>query len=135
MSTPSLKATLRLESTDVLTNSVNFTVAATEQIKGDKDFQSISIPAAAIVSAFGPSLSADSSNTVYFYAQAASTNVGSVEVWITDLNNIQILVATLRPADFIWMPLAVKGSNVTVALKNLDVTNRSLVNLFYGYRG
>jgi hypothetical protein len=129
-----ITATINLSSTTLFPSGTLINVSQVEQVNGDSDFQLIEIEVGKTSTIFGPSVEADLSNTVYFYAQAKSTNVANIEIYIQDQDETQILVGILRPSDFMWIPLAVYGANVKVVGVNLDVKNTSKINVFWGHR-
>lgn len=129
-----ITATINLSTTTLFPSTPIISVTQIEQVNGDSDFQLIEIEAGKTGTIFGPSVVADPSNTVYFYAQAKNTNVANVEIYIQDQDGTQILVGILRPSDFMWIPLAVYGADVKVIGVNLDVKNTSKLNVFWGQR-
>ena len=130
-----IKATIALSTTTLFPTPANVNVSVTEQVSGSADFQTLTIPADSSTVIYGPSPSADPSNTVYLYAQGASTNSKSLDVYIKNSTNpSSSLIATLRPTDFMWVPLASYGSDLQVTVVNLDGANASKVNVFWGER-
>lgn len=129
-----IQSTITLNSTTLFPNPVFVNVTANEQINGDADLQTITINPNENVTLFGPTFEGDLSNTVYFYAHSSSDNVSNINVYLQDQNETQILLASLHPSDFIWLPLAVYGANVKISCSNLDSYKSSKINLFWGYR-
>jgi hypothetical protein len=132
---PSIKSTLKLESTTLFPSPVTITVVGTEQVNGNADFQTVVIPANGTDALLPILTQADASSTVYFYAQALSTNSGSVEVYSTDSADNTAYIGILRPGDFMWLPVAATGQGVTISGTNTSGASTAVVNVFWGSRG
>ena len=131
----SLKSSITLSSTTLFPTPLTISKSTTEQINGDADSQTVMIPADGSSVVFGPSTAADLSNTVYFYAQNDSTNAAGMDVYIQPSTNVSAsLISTLRPSDFMWLPLAAYSSGLQITIVNLDGANSSKVNVFWGAR-
>ena len=129
-----IKATIALSSTTLFPTPANVNVSVTEQVSGSADFQTLTIPADETIVLYGPSSAPDSSNTLYFYAQAASTNSSSLDIYIQNNEFSSSLMAKLRPSDFMWVPLASYNAGLQLSAVNNDGNHSSTVNVFWGER-
>jgi hypothetical protein len=130
----SLNASVSFSSNTLFPNPLSLNVSTTEQINGGADIKTITIPADQSAIVYGPSLSADTSGTTYFYAQNTSKS-GLVNIYIQPNSIVSAsLIATLQPLDFTWIPLAAYNSGLTVTAVNLDGINSSNVSVFWGSR-
>ena len=131
----SLNASISLSSTTLFPNPLNLSTSTIDQVNGESDVKTVTIPADQSAVVYGPSLLADPSNTTYFYAHNASTNTAGLDVYIKPSAIVSAsLIATLQPSDFMWIPLAAYGSGLTVTIVNLDGANSSSVNVLWGSR-
>jgi hypothetical protein len=136
----SINSSISISASSLFTGTLSLNASVAEQINGDADVQTISIPAGQSAIVYGPSILADSSNTVYFYAQNPATNEAGLNVYIQQSSAVSAsLLATLNQSDFMWVPLAVYGSDLmssglTITVTNLNNTKASNVNVFWGSR-
>jgi hypothetical protein len=130
---PSLTAGVTLNSTTLFPNSSVVSFSATEVVSGSALFQYTVVSASSATILYGPSAAADATETVYFYAQTATTNPGNVTLSITGSNTSGSSVIILRPGDWAYLPLHVNGAGYTVRAINTSTT-ASLLNMFYGAR-
>ena len=129
-----IKSTLTLSSTTLFPNPAGVTIAPTNQINGNSDFQKVTIFPNGTSTVFGPSLYADPSDTVYLYAAAPATNTGSLTLKYTDFSSTSSVFATLRPGDFMYLPMYVPTSGVTMEAINESGANSNDINIFWGAR-
>lgn len=129
-----IKATINLNTNGVFQNLSNINGTATEQINGDSELENLVIAPNSSETPF-TLLTADPGNVVYFYAQSNISNTSNLEIRFSNTDSNSQLVGLLVPGDFIWVPLAAYGANISVQIKNLDVTNSAKVSVFYGNRG
>ena len=66
---PTITSTITLNSTTLFPNSSTVNVSATEVVSGSAIFQYVVVPTSSNVIVYGPSTTADPTETVYFYAQ------------------------------------------------------------------
>ena len=130
---PTITSTITLNSTTLFPNSSTVNVSATEVVSGSALFQYTVVPTSSNVIVYGPSTTADPTETVYFYAQAASTNSGNLTLSITGSNKSGSSIVILRPGDWAYFPFHVSGSGCTIRAIN-STTTSSLLNVFYGAR-
>jgi hypothetical protein len=130
---PTLTAQAVLSSTTLFPNPASVSLTATELITGSAEYQYRIISASSNTILYGPSTSADASETVYFYAASPSTNLINVTLQITGSNTSASSAVILRPGDWTWIPLHVNGARYTVTAVNATTTS-SLLNVFYGER-
>ena len=129
----SIKTTIKLETTTLFPSPVSVTVPITEQVNGDADFSVVIVEANSDQIIFESS-AADASGTVYFYIQSITSNLGNVDVYITDQSSAEVKTFKLIPGDFAWFPLAVDAAGIKVRINNADLANSAKINYFYGER-
>lgn len=130
---PTVTAGVTLNSTTLFPNSSVVSFSATEAVSGSALFQYTVVSASSNQILYGPSTVADPSETVYFYAQAFTTNPGNVILSITGSNTSGSQTVILRPGDWTYMPFYVNGAGCTIRAINSSTT-ASLLNVFYGAR-
>jgi len=130
-----LKASIALSTTTLYPTPVNISVVATEQVSGSADFQTIILAPDETQTIYGPSLTSDPSSTVYFYVQADSANTTNVDIYSKINSTVSSsILATLRPNDFMWVPLAAYASGLEIKATNLNGLNSSVLKVFWGER-
>lgn len=129
-----ISATITLTSKTLFPNPLSVTAKVTDQINGDFDLQTINVSPGQNPIIFGPTAEADLSNTVYLFVQSLSTNTSNVMISAQDQNGVEIILAMLHPSDFMWLPLAVYGSNVKISCNNLSATEDAKISIFWGQR-
>jgi hypothetical protein len=130
---PTITAGVTLNSTTLFPNSSVVSFSATETVSGSALFQYTVISASSNQIIYGPSTGADASATVYFYAQAATTNPDNLTLSVTGSNTSGSSFIILRPGDWTYFPFHVSASGCTVRAINTSATS-SLLNVFYGAR-
>lgn len=129
----SIKTTIKLETTTLFPSPVIVTVPITEQVNGDADFSVVIVEADSDQTIF-QSTAADASGVVYFYIQSIPSNVGSIDVYITDQSTAEVKAFKVIPGDFVWFPLAVDAAGIKVRIDNPNLSNDAKINYFYGER-
>ena len=122
-----------LTSTTLFPNSSTVSFTATEVVSGSALFQYTVVSASSNQIIYGPSTRADESSTVYFYAQAATTNPDNLTLSITGSNTSGSSVIILRPGDWAYFPFHVNAAGCAIRAINSTATS-SLLNVFYGAR-
>ncbi len=130
---PTIVAGVSLNSTTLFPNSSVVTYSATEVVIGSALFQYTVVSASSTTTLYGPSTMADRSATVYFYAQAPTTNPSSITLDITGSNTSASQAIVLRPGDWTYFPFHVSASGCAIKAINTGTT-ASLLNIFYGER-
>jgi hypothetical protein len=130
---PTITAAITLNSSTLFPNSSTVNFSATETVSGSALFQYTVVSASGNQIIYGPSAGADISETVYFYAQAATTNPGNLTLSVTGSNTSGSSIVILRPGDWAYFPFHVSGSGCTIRAIN-SVATSSLLNVFYGAR-
>lgn len=130
---PTITSTITLNSTTLFPNSSTVNFSATEVVSGSALFQYVVVSQSSAAIIYGPSAGADPTETVYFYAQAYSTNPSNITLSITGSNTSGSSVVILRPGDWAYFPFHVSGSGCTIRAINTSTT-ASLLNVFYGAR-
>ena len=116
----------RPEETIEITNNI------TQVVSGSAGFD-ILVASASSTTNLYTATTADSSSTVYFYAQALSTNPQTLLLSITGSNTSGNSVVRLRPGDMTYMPLNADAAGVAVNCINAS-TSSANVYTFYGQR-
>jgi len=130
-----IKATIALSTTTLFPTPANVNVTATEQVSGSADFQTLTLAPDGDLTIYGPTLTPDPSSIVYFYAQADAANSASINVYSKMGDAVSSsMLATLRPNDFMWVPLAAVSSGLTISATNSDGVNSSKLKVFWGER-
>jgi hypothetical protein len=130
---PTVTAGVTLNSTTLFPNSSVVSFTATEVVSGSALFQYTVVSQSSNQIIYGPSAGADASSTVYFYAQAATTNPDNLTLSITGSNTSGSTFIILRPGDWTYFPFHVSTSGCTIRAVNTSTTS-SLLNVFYGAR-
>jgi hypothetical protein len=130
---PLITSTITLNSSTLFPNSSTVNFSATEVVSGSALFQYTVVSASSNQIIYGPSAGADPTETVYFYAQAATTNPGNLTLSITGSNTSGSSIVILRPGDWAYFPFHVSASGCTIRAVNTSTTS-SLLNVFYGAR-
>lgn len=130
---PTITAGVTLNSTTLFPNSSTVSFSATEVVSGSALFHYVVVSASSAQVIYGPSAGADPTGTVYFYAQAATTNPDSLTLAITGSNTSASQAIILRPGDWAYFPFHVSASGCTIRAINPSTTS-SLINVFYGAR-
>ena len=134
------KSNITLTSTDAFLNPT-LTFTSSDVIEGSADYQTITIPTNESLIVYSSNTQqefitspAQTTSTVYFYAQAASTNTSNLDIYVENSTNASSsLIAILKPSDFMWVPLAAYGSGLLkVTAVNLDGEKASKINIFWG---
>lgn len=127
---PTFTAQGAFSSTTLFPNSTTVNLTATETVSGSAEFQYRVVSASSTTILYGPSVAADSANTVYFYAASPTTNTAIVTLNVTGSNTSASSAVILRPGDWTYIPLHVNGANYTVTAVN-STTTGSILNVFY----
>ena len=93
---PIITAAITLNSTTLFPNSSTVNFSATEVVSGSALFQYTVVSASSNQIIYGPSAGADPTETVYFYAQAATTNPGNLTLSVTGSNTSGSSIIILR---------------------------------------
>lgn len=130
---PQIIAGISLNSQTLFPNSSVVSFSATEVISGSALFQYTVVSQSSTATIYGPSAAADPTETVYFYAQAATTNPGNLLLSITGSNTSASQTVILRPGDWTYLPFYVNAAGCTIRATN-SATSSALLNVFYGAR-
>lgn len=130
---PTITAAITLNSSTLFPNSSTVNFSATETVSGSALFQYTVVSASSNQIIYGPSSGADPTSTVYFYAQAATTNPDVLTLSVTGSNTSGSSVIILRPGDWAYFPFHVNAAGCTIRAIN-SVATSSLLNVFYGAR-
>jgi hypothetical protein len=125
-------AALTLNSTTLFPQDATVTANITQVVSGSAGFDILVVSQSSVKNLY-TSVEADLSSTVYFYAQALSTNTQTLLLSITGSNTSGSSTVRLRPGDMTYIPLNVDAANVAVNCVNAAVTPQNIY-VFYGQR-
>lgn len=133
-----LQSTIKMVSATLFPSPVNFTFVVNETINGNHSgFNTVIVAAATTSTVFDSLAASGSSGILYFYFQAATTNISPVEIAIESKTvGVANTFALLSAGDWAYLPIDasdVAGTAITVI--NPDVANPATVNFFYGEKG
>jgi hypothetical protein len=128
----SFTANLTLNSSTLFPQSAEVTNFVTEVVSGSAGFDILVVSASSNRNLY-TSTGADESSTVYFYAQALSTNSNTLLLSITGSNTSGSSIVRLRPGDMTYMPINVDGAGVAVNCVNTSSLTQNIY-VFYGQR-
>jgi hypothetical protein len=125
-------ATLSLTSQTLFPQSAAVSANINEVVSGSAGFDILVVSQSSTKNLY-ISTEADPSSTVYFYAQALSTNTSQLTLSITGSNTSGSTFVRLRPGDMTYIPLNVDASGVAVNCINAAVTPQNIY-VFYAQR-
>lgn len=133
-----LQATIKMVSATLFPSPVNFTFVVNETIGGNHSgFNTVIVPADSGSTVFTSASASGSSGILYFYFQAATTNISPVEIAIESKTTPGFKTFASIPAgDWAYLPINasdVAGTEIVVI--NPDLANPATVNFFYGEKG
>jgi len=128
----SFTANLELNSSTLFPQTAAVTNLITQVVSGSAGFDILIVSQSSVKNLY-TSVEADLSSTVYFYAQALSTNTQTLLLSITGSNTSGSSTVRLRPGDMTYIPLNVDAANVAVNCVNAAVTPQNIY-VFYGQR-
>ena len=128
----SFTANLQLNSSTLFPTNAAVTNLVTQVVSGSAGFDVLVVSQSSTKNLF-LATEADASSTVYFYAQAPTTNPDSLILSVTGSNTSGSSVIILRPGDWTYFPFHVSASGCTIRAVNTSTTS-SLLNVFYGAR-
>lgn len=129
----SFTANLSLNSQTLFPQTAAVTNLVTETVSGSAGFDILLVSQSSTVNLY-TSTAADVSNTVYFYAQALSTNSQTLLLSITGSNTSGSSFVRLRPGDMTYIPLNVDAAGVAVNCIN-SANSQQNIYAFYAQRG
>jgi len=130
-----IKSTIRLESSDLLSSPVALISESTGSIQEDASFSSGNIPVNGHITIYGTTLGAvGATKSVYIYVKAANTNNNYVRLTVNDGVNTS-LIMQIAPGDFAWFPLAAFSPDVEVKLHNNSQTQDATVDFLFAEKG
>ncbi len=123
---------LTLSSTTLFPQSATVTANLTQVVSGSAGFDLLVVSQSSTKNLY-TSEAADPSSTVYFYAQALSTNTQTLLLSITGSNTSGSSIVRLRPGDMTYMPINVDAAGVAVNCVNAAASAQNIY-VFYGQR-
>lgn len=129
----SFTAALTLNSTTLFPQAATVTANLTQIVSGSAGFDILVVSQSSTKNLY-TSTEADLSSTVYFYAQALSTNSQTLLLSITGSNTSGSSFVRLRPGDMTYVPLNVDAAGVAVNCINAANSSQNIY-VFYGQRG
>ena len=130
----SLKTTIKVETTSLFPNPVNFTVPVVETIGLDAAFSTVVIAPSATETIYSPAV-VGSSEVTYIYLQANANNTDYIEVTLVDSSSNSILAIKLLAGDFAWFPMYVDGTNCQVQVAHGNVSDDQTLYYIFAERG
>ena len=128
----SFTTNLTLSSQTLFPQSATVTANLTQVVSGSAGFDILVVSQSSVKNLYA-SVEADPSSTVYFYAQALSTNTETLLLSITGSNTSGSSFVRLRAGDITYIPLNVSSAGVAVNCINSAVTPQNIY-VFYGQR-
>ena len=125
-------ATLSLTSQTLFPQSAAVSANINEVVSGSAGFDILVVSQSSTKNLY-ISTEADPSSTVYFYAQALSTNTSQLTLSITGSNTSGSTFVRLRPGDMTYIPLNVDAAGVDVNCVNTASLAQNIYT-FYGQR-
>jgi len=123
---------LTISSTTLFPQAATVTANLTQVVSGSAGFDILVVSQSSVKNLY-TSVEADPSSTVYFYAQALSTNTEQLLLSITGSNTSGSSIVRLRAGDMTYIPLNVSSASVAVNCVNNAVTPQNIY-VFYGQR-
>lgn len=133
MPTHTLKATLKLESSNLFQTALSLTSIATETVNADGDMQTIQIPTGQTVEILNITENTFA-DIVYCYVSAKSTNTSALPITYTDYNSSTAQLASLLPGDFLWLPINARQGSFSMSAQNNDLYNTAKVDVLFAHR-
>lgn len=135
----SIVSSIKLVSSNLFPNPVNFTIQATDIVNGDAAFSTSVLENTAGTPTqviYGPTTDpVGTSEVIYVYLHANPNNTAAVLVNVTGSAAQVISVMKLLAGDFAWFPLYGDDAGVQIELENTSATDTASVNYFFGEKG
>ena len=128
----SFTANLSLNSQTLFPQTAAVTANVTEVVSGSAGFDILIVSQSSVKNIY-KAVEADASSTVYFYAQALSTNPSTLTLSITGSDNSSSSIVRLRPGDMTYIPLNATSANLEVNCVNAATSSQNIY-VFYGQR-
>jgi hypothetical protein len=128
----SFTANLSLNSSTLFPQTAAVNNLVTQVVSGSAGFDILIVSQSSTRNLF-LATEADASSTVYFYAQALSTNTDQLTLSITGSNTSGSTFVRLRPGDMTYIPLNVTSASFAVNCINSAATKQDIY-VFYGQR-
>jgi hypothetical protein len=128
----SFTANLQLNSSTLFPTNAAVTNLVTQVVSGSAGFDILVVSQSSTKNLY-LATEADPTSTVYFYAQALSTNTDTLLLSITGSNTSGSSFVRLRPGDMTYIPLNAAAAGVAVNCVNAAVTPQNIY-VFYGQR-
>jgi len=133
-----LQATVKMVSATLFPSPVNFTFTVNETIGGNHSgFNTVIVPSASTSTIFDSAAISGSSGILYFYFQAATTNVNPLEIAIeSNTTPGAKTFAIIDAGDWAFLPInASDAAGTVITVDNTDIANPATLNFFYGEKG
>lgn len=125
-------AALTLSSTTLFPQSATVVANLTQTVSGSAGFDILIVSQSSVKNIY-KAIEADASSTVYFYAQALSTNPSTLTLSITGSDSNSSSIVRLRPGDMTYIPLNATSANLEVNCVNAATSSQNIY-VFYGQR-
>lgn len=123
---------LTLSSTTLFPQTANVTANLTQVVSGSAGFDLLVVPQTSSKQLY-KAAEADPSSTVYFYAQALSTNPTALTLAITGSDGNSSTIVRLRAGDMTYIPLNATSATLEVNCVNAATSSQNIY-VFYGQR-
>lgn len=130
----SLKTTIKIETTSLFPNPVNFTVPVVETVNLDAGFSTVIIPPATTELIYTPAV-VGSSDVTYIYLQANGNNTDYISVEIVDNASTPITAIKLLAGDFAWFPMFADNTNCQINVSHSNVSDDQTLYYIFAERG
>lgn len=129
-----LKATIKIETTTLFPNPINFTVPVVETVALDAGFSTVVIEPAATEMIYSPAV-VGTSDVTYIFLQANGSNTDYIEVEITDSLGVDITAMKLLAGDFAWFPLLADSTTCEINVSHPSVGDDQTLYYIFAERG
>lgn len=130
----SLKTTIKIETTTLFPNPVNFTVPVVETVNLDAGFSTVDIVPGSIESIYSPAV-VGSSDVTYIFLQANSNNTDFISIELVDSASTPITAIKLLAGDFAWFPMLADSTNCEINVSHSNPTDNQTLYYIFAERG
>lgn len=129
-----LKATIKIETTTLFPNPINFTVPVVEQVALDAGFSTVVIEPATTEKIYSPAV-VGASDVTYIFLQANGSNTDYISVEIVDSASAALVAIKLLAGDFAWFPLLADSTNCEINVSHSSVGDDQTLYYIFAERG
>lgn len=129
-----LKATIKIETTTLFPNPINFTVPVVEQVALDAGFSTVVIEPSTLEKIYSPAV-VGVSEVTYIFLQANGSNTDFISVEITDSASTSLVAIKLLAGDFAWFPLLADATACEINVSHSNPTDDQTLYYIFAERG